>query len=86
MKEVVSHLKTFTNKGCTIAAQKKCFWANFTRIRTDMENLPSKPSPARVVFFGSGKFSYEHTRLFLRMTNILFSMLYQAVGGKIILG
>ena len=51
-----------------------------------MENLPSKPSAARVVFFGSGKFCYEHMHLLLRMTNILFSMLYQAVGGKIILG
>ena len=29
-KEVISDLKTFTNKGCKIAAQKKvCFWANF---------------------------------------------------------
>ena len=41
----------------------------------DMENVPSKPSAAWVIFFGSGKF--------LVWT---YSMLYQAVGGKIILG
>ena len=45
-----------------------------------MENVPSKPIAARVNFW------YEHTRLLSRMAKILSSMLYQAVGGKIILG
>ena len=31
-------------------------------------------------------FWYEHTRLLSRMAKILSSMLYQAVGGEIILG
>ena len=30
-----------------------------------MENVPSKPSAARVIFFGSGKFWSEHTRFFV---------------------
>ena len=31
---MVSHLKTFTSKGCRIAGRKKVsFWANFARIR-----------------------------------------------------
>ena len=45
-----------------------------------MENVPSKPSAARVNFW------YEHTRLLSRNAKILSSMLYQAVGAaKIIL-
>ena len=51
-----------------------------------MKNVPGKPSAAQVIFFGSGKFLDEHTRLLLRMAKILSGMLYQAVGGKIILG
>ena len=51
-----------------------------------MENVPSKPSAARVIFLDWVNFWYEHTRLLLRMAKILTSMLYQAVLGKIILG
>ena len=51
-----------------------------------MENVPSKPSAARVIFLARVNFSYEHTRLLSRMAKIFFSMLYQAVGGKLILG
>ena len=51
-----------------------------------MENVPSKPSAARVIFLARVNFWYEHTRLLSRMAKILSSMLYQAVGGKIILG
>ena len=51
-----------------------------------MENVPSKPSAARVIFLVRVNFWYEHMRLLLQMANILSSMLYRAVGGKIILG
>ena len=51
-----------------------------------MENVPSKPSVARVIFFGSGKFWSEHTRFLPRIAKILSSMLDQAMRGKIILG
>ena len=50
-----------------------------------MENVLSKPSPARVIFLGSGKIWSEHTHFLLQMANTLSSMLYQAVRGKIIL-
>ena len=52
----------------------------------DMENVPSKPSAARVIFLALVNFWYEYTRLLSGMAKILSSMLYQAVGGKIILG
>ena len=51
-----------------------------------MENVPSKPSAAQVIFLAWVNFWYEHTHLLSRMAEILSSMLYQAVGGKIILG
>ena len=51
-----------------------------------MENVLSKPSAAWVIFLAWVNFWYEHTRLLSRMAKILSSMLYQAVGGKIILG
>ena len=52
-----------------------------------MENVPSKPSAAWVIFcLALVNFWYELSRLLLRMAKILSSMLYQAVGGKIILG
>ena len=47
-----------------------------------MENVPSKPSAAWIIFFGSGKFWYEHTCLFSQMAKILSSMLYQAARVK----
>ena len=53
---------------------------------SDMENVPSKPSAARVIFLARVNFWYEQTRLLSRMAKTLSSMLYQAVGGKIILG
>ena len=55
-------------------------------IETDMKNVPSKPSAARLNFIDSGKFWSEHTRFLSQMVNILFSMLYQAVRGQLILG
>ena len=50
-----------------------------------MENVPSKPSTARVIFFAWVNFWSEHTRFLSQMENILSSILYQAVRGKIIL-
>ena len=47
-----------------------------------MENVPSKPSAARVIFFGSGKFLLA----WVNYCFFFFSMLYQAVRGEIILG
>ena len=52
----------------------------------DMKNVPSKPSAAWVIFLDRVIFWYEHKRLLSRMATILSRMLYQAVGGKIILG
>ena len=51
-----------------------------------MENVPSKPSAARVIFFGSGKFLVLIYAFLSQMAKLLSSMLYQAVRGKIILG
>ena len=51
-----------------------------------MYKVPSKPSAALVIFFARVNFWYEHMRLLSRMAKILSSMLYQAVGGKLILG
>ena len=48
-----------------------------------MENVPTKPSAARVIVLARVNFCYEHTR---QMAKITTSMPYQAVGGKIILG
>ena len=45
-----------------------------------MENVPSKPSAARVNFWS------EHTRFFVANGKIFSGMLYRAVRGKIILG
>ena len=50
------------------------------------ENVPSKPSAARVIFLARVNFWSEHTRFLSRMGKILSSMLFQAVRGKIILG
>ena len=60
----------------------------FSLIRSspDIKNVPTKPGAARVIFLALVNFWYEHTRLLSRMTKILSSVLYQAVGGKIILG
>ena len=52
-----------------------------------MEDVPSKPSVARVIFFGSGNFFVLTYTVFMsQMAKILSSMLYQAIRGKIILG
>ena len=59
---------------------------NIEYLCSDMKNVPSKPSTALVFFLAGVNFWYEHMRLFLPMAKILFIMLYQAVGGKIILG
>ena len=53
----------------------------FSASGADMENVPSKPSAAWVIFLARVNFWYEHTRLLSRMAKILSSMLYQAVGG-----
>ena len=51
-------------------------------IIADMENVPRKPSAARVIFLARVNCWYEHTRLLSQMAKILSSMLYQVVGGK----
>ena len=49
---------------------------------SDMENVPSKPSAAWVIFLGSVKCFGVNIRVFvLQMARILCSMLYLAVGG-----
>ena len=54
-------------------------------VRPDMENVPSKPNAARVNFFDSGNFFVWTYAFFVANGEILFSMLYQAVRGQLIL-
>ena len=56
------------------------------RTQADMENVPSKPSAARVFILYSGKFLVWTYMFLLQMAKILSSVLYQAMRGKIILG
>ena len=55
-------------------------------ILTDLENVPSKPSAAWVIIFGSGKFLVSTYPFLSRMAKMLTNMLYQAVRGQLILG
>ena len=43
-KEMVSDLKTFTNKGCYLSQKKVCFWVNFALLSS--------------IFFGIGVFHF----------------------------
>ena len=51
-----------------------------------MENVPSKASAARVIFFGSGQFLVLNMRFFVRMEKNVIQYALPSCEGKIILG
>ena len=68
--EVVSHLKTFTNKGCKIATQKKvCFWAGSGCYTTRIRRLYNKDQEVIQQGLGGNKASIR--RLYNKDHNVI---------------
>ena len=75
-----SHLKTFSNKGCKIAAQKKkvCFWANFANNQEVIQQGSGSGNcnlrvERRTIQKGSGGYTTKIRKLYNKDQEVMFS-------------